>query len=399
MSNNHEFILLAPEKMNHYGIDLEAWIPVAVTAKSLGMDLKVCMHKSRIEDAITAGLPEDMIITSKEYNSGDNIYKYVFSDYGPGNPKSVENWYKTQYGHGDENYIYNQMIFWRMKNFRGWICYSKYDCYKLSFKNYFSKGERLFYINGTPKFDDINSNDKRIEKLIERGLDIYKPTILFQHTWDKSAHEYAGYVDYDSMIIDKLRELSNTYNIINKAHHEDSDSRKHLGFIDTYAGEVSSKALYNISSIIISDYGGSALDVLNSYDNTKLIYINSDNLPDTDEISQNLDIIIHKYLPSYSKKELALNFDKIIDEYDISSILPIKYKFKELLYGYAIDNPTNNFIEILKSLSNNSSSEFEYTKDTVLPDYCADTIKELGLVGPPIKVNNRERLKKLRESL
>lgn len=405
MSTGHEFVALAPLKMHHYGVNIDTYAPIAKYIKDhiIDLDFKICVPKSKYKHALSLEIPEDMLITRLS-----GINKYVFADYGPGYPENIENWYKTMYGHGDENKVYNQTIFWRMKNFKGWVCYSPYDCSKLAYNPlYFRKGKRLFYLNGSPKFDISNISTNNIKKLFDLpGFDIKKKTILVQSTWNKNQFEYAGYIDYDEMLINKLKELSKSYNVIHKYHHQDIKERQFIdGLINIGPGEVPSVVLYHYANIILCDYGGSALEALVTDDNTKLIYMNNPNLPKTNEIRQNLDIVVHKYLPSFTVEELVNNFDSIIDNYDKvyteNKYNKVKNDFRRLLYPYNriptlySMTPTGNFVNIMLSLRDGTKCNTEFTKYDNLGDWDFQFSCKVGVAGHPEKVNNHQRYKDL----
>ena len=384
--NTYEHVLYAQSKLNHIDINLESYIPIIkyVEDNNIDLDVKLALRTDNWYKALELGVPENRLVSPSDLSRGK--VKYCYSDYGPGSPHSIENWYKTQYGHGDESQIYNQTIFWRMKNFRGWILYSPYDCYKLSYKM-LHRGKRLFW-TGSTRFSDYNIYDPRGSELLESlGYDKSKPTIVLNHTWNKLRHEDAGYFDYnDSVIINKLEKLSKDYNIINKVHHQDDDNTKvPEKFIKVVAGSVYNHYLYNLADIIISDYGGSALDSL--YYNKPVIYIDGYELL-TRTSSQNTDILVHRNLLSANSKDFDYVIDNINRLHREEVLHSDRYNWKSLLYPSGVAEA--RWVDVMLNLSNNSISAYEYTDDSTFEcDY--NFIQRVGLEGPPPK-KNKDRL-------
>lgn len=374
-----EHVLYAQTKLNHVNINLESYIPIIryIEDNDIDLDVKLAVHKRYFDTAIRLGVPEHRLITPTML--GNSTVKYCYSDYGPGYPKNIENWYKTQYGHGDESQIYNQTIFWRMKNFRGWILYSQYDCYKLSYKM-LHKGKRLFCA-GSTRFSNYNLEDFRFDELIlaDSRFDSSKPTIVLNHTWNKLKYEDAGYLEYtDSKSIDYLRSLSDRYNIISKIHHQDKLTEIPEEFIPVVAGSVYNHLLYSLADIIISDYGGSALDSL--YYNKPVIYLDGFEVNSITS-SQNTDILVHRNLLSATNEDFNYVFDNLDKFHQSVVVNSDRLNWKNLLYQDSY-NSESKWVDIMLSLSNGSDSRYEYTEDSTL-ETDINFMDRAGLVGPP----------------
>lgn len=384
MEIGNEFVIHASDKFNHSSLILETFLPVInyIENNNIDIDLKIYLHKKHMHKVDLLGIPRKYIINNEFYSKK---HKYVFANYGIGNPSCYENYFKLMYGHGDENFIYNQSMICRIKSYRGIICYSNYDCYKFSFNNTFRK-HRLLNI-GSIKFSneiitDTYLNTKLIDYLTSKGYDKNKPTIIYQHTRDKSNHSNkiincSGYIGHSELIRNKLIELSDKFNIINKSHcYEDDQSQHYVDkLINVEAGEVPNKLLYKLSNLVISDYGGSTTDAL--FSEGDLLYINSEtDYLSNKELSQNIDILIHEDFNSVTEKEFI---DLDITSLSTSEI--IKDKYKKLLYGYDYSaNSHLRFIRLLESLSNNEK-ESEYDYKGSLLSYEEDIARSLNLLG------------------
>ena len=374
-----EHVLYAQTKLNHININLESHIPIIryIEDNNIDLDVKLAVHKDYWKTAMNLGVPENRLITPTML--GNSTVKYCYSDYGPGYPHNIENWYKTQYGHGDESQIYNQTIFWRMKNFKGWILYSPYDCYKLAHKM-LHKGKRLFWA-GSTRFSEYNLDDFRFKELILSNpkFDKSKPTIVLNHTWNKLRHEDAGYLDYrESKSIEYLRSISSKYNIISKIHHQDRLTDIPEEFIPVVAGSVYNHLLYSLADIIISDYGGSALDSL--YYNKPVIYLDGFEVNSITS-SQNTDILVHRNLLSATDEDFEYVFNNLERFHQSVVVNSDRLNWKNLLYPET-HGAERRWVDIMLSLSNGSKSEYEYTDDSEL-ETDINFLDRAGLIGPP----------------
>lgn len=392
MQLGSEFILHASDKFNHSSICLDAYAPIInyIIENNIDLDVKIYINNKHRHKAYDLGIPDKYLVGNEFYDSNN---KYVFANYGIGNSYCYENFFKLMYGHGDENFVYNQSMVSRISNYRGIICYSDYDCYKFSFNGVFRK-YRLLSIGAT-KFSSSTRGDlikeNLINKLISQGYDPSKKTIVYQHTRDKSndknSHvDVSGYIGSSSLLRDKLYSLSSEYNIINKSHsYEDEESQINIdNFINISAGEYTNKLIYELSDLTISDYGGSSLESLFSSGNLLFINNTEDYLSNY-ELTQNLDILIHEDFNSVTEKEFI--------DLDLNSLsLPndtILNKYKRLLFGKDYSEKSNErFVNFLISLSNGDKlSEYDYNGNLDYEDY--STASYLNLLGKQHRKSKR----------
>lgn len=380
-------VLMVQNKLNHTMINFESYHPVIKQAliTDYDMDVMISMTKSHVDLALELGIPRDRILIQGEM--ANCKIKNLFGDYGPGYPDSIENWYKTQYGHGDESFIYNQTIFWRMKNFKGWVMYSPYDCYQL-LHNQLYDNKKLFSTMGNTRFSDHNRIDPRIRVLHEKGYDPTKPTILLNHTWNKLRYEDSGYLNTkNSKAIEYLRKISKDYNIINKYHHQLNDDYLPDEFINVKAGSIFSRVLCDLADTIICDYGGSAVDAL--YYDVPVIYLDGYEFITTNK-TKNTDILIHRNLLSATDDDFEYIFENRYEFRDIVEDNSDISRFAELLYPDLVHDeyytdPELCFLEIMKYLTDgNSPDNHEYTIDTEFR-FDINFLERTGLIGPPLK--------------
>src|SRR5574344_559049 len=197
--------------------------------KAKGKDVKIMCFESKgtYKDVLAMNVfdKEDVMSFNEFKKKGDDKINYCFSQYRLSGQKSIVNHLiRVSYGLGNDS-----MAFTKPGMFHGvdcHLCCGRYDAYK-----HFH--DTKTYLIGLTKCHELTRSeyDKCVTKLVAQGYDESKPTILFQHTWDKGNNMYFKDKGMDGLIISDhdatakaLSSLKDSFNIIHKNHHNTHSS-------------------------------------------------------------------------------------------------------------------------------------------------------------------------------
>lgn len=228
-----------------------------------------------------------------------------------------------------------------ISRFDAFMCHGKLDQKVIS-----SKTQKPTYIIGYPRYEIANFDNVKKEQLIkEFNLDTKKLTILWMPSrldWERP--NYQNILDW----IDILNEDILNYQLILRPHpHCLQQDPSLLPLLKSYKCRVDTKkgrelgALYQISDLVLCDYGGSMFSA--TYLTKAVILLNSSNHEKISKTNE-LDIIKRKKFHQFnlSKKEDLKDILLKLDQQTINTLETKSEKNKFELFGERLDEDDVN---------------------------------------------------------
>lgn len=335
-----------------------------------------CIHKKSFK---YAKMPKEKILTINMLKNSDyevkNLYGNYFEYTSEGCVKSFKNVkiHKISYGFGNDDWFYSNCRWGNEKRTIEYLGGCDYETHKFFTRknNHIEK----FRTIGLIKYDQTIHYDKEQEiskinfqqsTLEDIYFDKNKPTILFLHTWDKAnetensfkTRGFQGISNYEETA-KQLKKLSNEFNIIHKNHHQTSNIFS--DFLNIENGTVDSKFLFDIADIIISDYGGSALEALLS--DKKIIYVDDYN---HDKISHlNIDARIHHSFDHCYPEDILKHIDIPMTKEQEE----LRLELRNYFYGESLDKPCEKFIKCIKDPNYKLFDEKKFLDNEITKKY------------------------------
>lgn len=335
--------------------------PMFNILKSHGINVKILSSTSAYTHVKDVFDKSDIIML-KDFKQGGYHTKIGMGAYCyPSCDKTnTDKFFKYAYGLGNDNYLFTTKSWF--KHVDAYLACGRYDAYKNSFNT-------NCYVLGLPKlYKDDNDVIEAKAKLHSLGWDSSKPTIIFQHTvyksdtYDKVSRSLLSDIESTGKV---LQTVSDKYNIIHKNHHQ--SHYKFDGFIEVQSGLISTNALLSIADVIISDYGGSALESILS--DAFCIFMND---PENEKYKDLcFDNKLHTLFPNcYYATDMLLLLDKFSSDAEYCKDIQrdLKAELKKFLYYNTSCTPQIYADFLLKQLNNESTDEYAYTKDMFKQD-------------------------------